>query len=103
MSPAALTVVADNALPLDAAAAVAVQPPEPLADRVKRLQAEARMVARDHILALEEALASAARLASEIASGGDAYPVGAREVARQMILDCEGRAQTLDAILKRVR
>ena len=68
---------------------------------MKRLQAEARQVARDHILALEQALASAARLAAEIAAGGEAYPVGAREVARQMILDCQGRAATLDAILKR--
>ena len=40
---------------------------------------------------------------AEIADGGEAYPVGARQMARQLIAECEGRAQTLDAILMRTR
>ena len=97
MSPAALTVVADNALPQDDA------PPreESLSIRVRRLQTEARTIAREHVQALEDALHDLARLAAEIAEGGEAYPVGARQLASQMIGDCQGRASTLDAILAR--
>lgn len=97
MSPAALTVVSDIAQtktrdPVSA---------EPIADRVRRLQAEAREIAREHVTALEQALVAVSRLAGEIADGGEAYPVGAREVARQLIDECQGRAGTLDAILAR--
>lgn len=75
--------------------------PESMSDRVRRLQSEARDLARDHVSALEQALVGVARLASEIAEGGEAYPVGARQIARQLIAECDGRAQTLDAILAR--
>lgn len=77
------------------------QPLEPLCERVRRLQTEAREIAREHVTALEMALIGVARLAHEIAEGGEAYPVGARELSRQLIADCEGRAQTLEAILTR--
>jgi hypothetical protein len=76
---------------------------EPLSDRIRRLQAEARSMAREHVAALEQALVGVSRLAAEIADGGEAYPVGARQMARQLIAECEGRAQTLDAILVRTK
>lgn len=106
MSPAALTVVSDKSKPktrdavfLDDAPAPA--PAEGMSERVRRLQAEARSIAREHVAALEQALVAVSRLAGEIADGGEAYPVGAREVARQLIDECQGRAGTLDAILVR--
>lgn len=89
---AALTIVSDTTLGA-----------EPLSQRIQRLQAEARDMAREHVLALEQALVGVSRLAVEIADGGEAYPVGARQVARQLIAECEGRAATLDAILVRTR
>jgi hypothetical protein len=55
-----------------------------IADRVRFLQAEARAIASDHIAAFEQALEEAVALAKEIQSGGDAYPVGAREIARRL-------------------
>lgn len=97
MSAASLTVVSGKS-----AAAAPDQLAEPLCERVRRLQAEAREVAREHVTALEMALVGVARLANEIADGGEAYPVGARELARQLIADAEGRAATLEAILGRV-
>lgn len=93
MTAAALSVVSGTDL--------SGHPPEPLSERVRRLQAEAREMAREHVTALELALIGVARLAGEIADGGEAYPVGARELSRQLIADCEGRAQTLEAILSR--
>ncbi|ATQ41491.1 hypothetical protein [Caulobacter mirabilis] len=96
MSPANLTIVSDNA-----STALTPVATEALRDRVKRLQNEARGIAREHVMALEHALVAVTQLAAEIADGGDAYPVGAREVARQLVGECAGRASTLDAILSR--
>lgn len=88
---------------MTAALTLVTESTEPLSDRIRRLQAEARGMAREHVASLEQALVSVARLATEIADGGEAYPVGARQMARQLIAECEGRAQTLDAILMRTR
>jgi len=96
MTAPALTVVADNVLPLCEAPRE-----EAISVKVRRLQAEARAMAREHVAALEEGLLALARLADEIAEGGEAYPVGARQMASQLIADCQGRAATLDAILVR--
>jgi hypothetical protein len=72
-----------------------------ISERVRRLQAEARSLARDHIAALQEALFEVERLSAEIADGGEAYPPGVRDIARRLAEECEGRVQTLDAISKR--
>ncbi len=93
MSPAALSVVADNA-------------PAPLktptvAERVRLLQAEARALAKDHVHVLSSAVCELERLATEIAEGGEAYPPGVRDLARRLAENLDGRAQTLDAIIAR--
>ena len=93
MSPS-LAVVADNtALPVEA---------ETLSARIQRLQRETRVMAVEHIKALEAAIDEVARLAAEVADGGEAYPVGARELSRQMLGDYQGRRRALDAIVGRV-
>lgn len=101
MSPANLTIVSDNASGATTALTPVATNTEALRDRVQRLQNEARGIAREHVLALEHALVAVTQLAAEIADGGDAYPVGARELARQLVGECAGRASTLDAILSR--
>jgi len=63
--------------------------PETTAERVKRLQVEA----------LEEVLLKAADMAREIADGGDAYPVGARELAHRLVQDLPAKAETMKAII----
>lgn len=78
-----------------------MKPPETTADRVKRLQREARALALEEVEALERALMEAARLAKEIAEGGDAYPVGAREIASRLAEDLPSKAETIKAIVSR--
>ncbi|MDP3175558.1 hypothetical protein [Phenylobacterium sp.] len=92
MSPT-LAVVSDNAARDPRA--------ETLSERIRRLQAEARNLAREHIMALQAALVAVERLSGEIAEGGEAYPPGVRDIARRLIEDCEARVQTLEAITKR--
>jgi hypothetical protein len=75
--------------------------PETMAQRVKRLQAEAKSLAKDHVLALAAALNEASVLAYEIAEGGDAYPTGVREMSRRLIEETGARAQALESLVKR--
>lgn len=58
-------------------------PSDTLADRMERLRRDAEAVAGEHTDALVEALASAAELAEQVATGGEAYHVGVREIARR--------------------
>ncbi len=94
MSPS-LAVVADNDLKAPPAKA------ETVAERVRRLQAEARQLAKDHVKSLSAAMIDLEQLAAEIADGGDAYAPGIREVARQLVDDLDSRVQTLEAIASR--
>ncbi|MBA3051016.1 MAG: hypothetical protein KKE42_09255 [Alphaproteobacteria bacterium] len=75
--------------------------PATTADRVKRLQLEARALAVEQIEALEKLLLQASAMAREIADGGEAYPVGARELAGRLASDLPARAQTLKAVASR--
>ena len=80
--------------------AIAVRP-QHLADRVREMQAQARALATEHVDQFRLALEEVARLAGEIADGGDAYPVGARELGRQLAHDAQGHAWTLQALAER--
>lgn len=75
--------------------------PETTAERVKRLQLEAQMLAREQIETLEKQLQAVAVQAEEIARGGDAYPVGARELCRGLVEEMQSKALTLKAISAR--
>lgn len=92
MSPP-LSVVADNDLKSART--------ETVAERVRRLQAEAKQLAKDHVHALSAAIMNAEAIAAEIADGGDAYPPGIRDLARRFVEDAEARVQTLEAISAR--
>lgn len=94
MSPS-LSVVADNDLK------TVVPKTETVAQRVQRLQAEARQLAKDHVRSLTTAMIQVEQLAAEIAEGGDAYAPGIRDIARRLVEDLEARVQTLDAISAR--
>jgi len=94
MSPS-LSVVADNDLK------TILPKAETVAQRVQRLQAEAKQLAKDHVKALTSAMASLEELAAEIAEGGDAYAPGVRDVARRLAEDLDSRVQTLEAIAAR--
>jgi hypothetical protein len=75
--------------------------PETTAQRVKRLQAEARMLAREEIERLDRGMMEMAVLAAEIAAGGEAYPAGVREMASRIAADLPQKAQGLRSIVSR--
>jgi hypothetical protein len=75
--------------------------PETTAERVRRLQAEARALAVEEIERLERLLREAGEAAKAIAAGGDAYPVGARELGSRLAEDLPAKAETLRAIALR--
>ena len=76
--------------------------PESASQKIKRLQAEAKSLAREHVALLSTQLTEVSRLAGEIADGGDLYPVGARELARRLVEDASKQSLTLSAIIDRV-
>ncbi|MFN7128140.1 MAG: hypothetical protein ACK4OJ_03665 [Brevundimonas sp.] len=76
--------------------------PETTGERVKRLQLEAHALALEEIEQLEKLLTQAADKARDIASGGDAYPVGVREIAARLASDLPPRAETIRTIVGRV-
>jgi hypothetical protein len=94
MSPS-LSVVADNDLKSSSPKT------ETVAERVRRLQAEARLLAKDHIRALSTQMVAVEQIAAEIAEGGEVYPPGVRELASRLVEDIEARVQTLEAIVSR--
>jgi hypothetical protein len=72
-----------------------------LSERVRRLQAEAKQLAREHIGVFAASLAQTQHIAEEIALGGEAYPAGVRDIARRLAEESHAKAQTLEAILAR--
>jgi hypothetical protein len=75
--------------------------PETTAERVKRLQAEAHALALEEVEAMNLLLSQAAQKAKEIAAGGEAYPVGARELASRLATELPQKVETLRMILTR--
>jgi hypothetical protein len=75
--------------------------PDSPADRIRRLQSEARNLAREHIELLAATLGEVSRLAGEIAEGGDVYPVGIRELSRRLTEEAGKQALTVTAIIDR--
>jgi hypothetical protein len=76
--------------------------PDTVADRVKRLQEEAKLLAREEVEAFENQIIATAATAQSIATGGDAYPVGVRAMAEQLAEELMLRVQSLKAIMERV-
>ena len=76
--------------------------PETTAARIRRLQLEARLLAREQVEALGRDLAALADRAAEIAEGGDAYPAGVRELAARLGSDLPEKAKSMVALLDRL-
>lgn len=75
--------------------------PETTAERVRRLQVEAKMLAREQIEGLEREMLRLAELANEIAKGGDAYPVGIREQSSRLAEELQAKALNMQALMER--
>jgi hypothetical protein len=81
--------------------AAALKFTDSLSDRVRRLRAEAQSNARSHVNDFVRALAELEALAADIAVGGEAYPVGIRESARQLSPELEGVRLNVTSLLGR--
>ena len=90
----ALSVVTTNGV-------VTTRPDNTISQRVRMLQAEARGLANEHVLALRAALETVEALSADIAIGGEAYPVGVRDIARRLAEDIGAKAQTLELLSAR--
>ena len=71
------------------------------AERIRRLQWEARVLAAEQVETLAADLEALATRALEIAEGGEAYPPGTRELASRIAEDLPERAKTLLTIQHR--
>ena len=69
--------------------------------RMRQLQYEARALGREQVEGLARDLGALATRAAEIAAGGDAYPVGARELAGRLADDLPGKVQLLLTLARR--
>ncbi|MDR3511708.1 MAG: hypothetical protein P4L73_08745 [Caulobacteraceae bacterium] len=74
---------------------------ETVAQRIRRLQQEARMLAREQVEALAHDFNVLAERAAEIADGGEAYPAGVRDLASRMATDVPQKVQALLSIMNR--
>ena len=75
--------------------------PETRAERVRRMQANAKALAREQVQAMTEAMLEVARMAEEVATGGDAYPVGVRELSSRIRNELEVQARSIEVLLRR--
>jgi hypothetical protein len=78
------------------------QVPETGFQRVRRLQTEARLLAREEVEILCREMTALAARAAEIAVGGDAFPVGVREMASRLAADLPEKAQGMQMIAERM-
>lgn len=76
-------------------------PRETRTQKVRRLQAEAKALAREQLTDFESLLEAASRMALEIAEGGDVYSVGAREICRRMADELPRTIQTLQVVTRK--
>lgn len=75
--------------------------PESLGERVVRLQQEAKTLAREQVETFQRELRHAAELGRQIADGGDAYPVGLRELSSRLSDDLFERARQFEPLIER--
>ncbi len=75
--------------------------PETRAERIRRMQSNAKALAREQVEAMTEAMMQIAQMAEEISTGGEAYPVGIRELASRLKADLEGQAKSIGTLLAR--
>jgi hypothetical protein len=76
-------------------------PSETTAQRIQRLQHEARLLAREQVEQLARDVQALAARAADIAEGGEAYPAGVREMASRIAVDLPYKAQGLTILMGR--
>lgn len=95
------TAVAHKPVYLDDVPTTTTMLRETRTQRVRRLQEEARALAREQIAEFEVLLDATAKAAMEIADGGEVYSIGAREICRRLADELPRTLQTLQVISKK--
>ena len=75
--------------------------PERAFERIRRLQDEARQLAKSEIEDLCQDLEALGARCAEVASGGEAYPAGVRELAHRLASDLSDRAHSMMVLAER--
>ncbi len=76
---------------------------ETLAQRMERVRAEAAEIAQAHTNEFQRIITEALRYADDIASGGEAYHVGVREIARSLGMDLRDSMLALEVLRGRTQ
>jgi hypothetical protein len=69
--------------------------------RAQELLDQAKAAASEHIAALDQALAQVGTIANEIASGGEIYPDGVRDLCRRLNEEVSLRSKTMAVIIRK--
>ncbi len=69
--------------------------------RVRRMQHETHLLAQEQVGILARDLDAMAERLSEVAEGGDAYPVGVRELCSRLADELASQAQSMLSIMER--
>ena len=75
--------------------------PETRAERIRRMQMNARSLAREHAEDLVQQMEAVGRVAAEISTGGDAYPAGVREACRRLSADMDAQVKAIGLLMNR--
>jgi hypothetical protein len=78
------------------------RPSETGAQRLRRLQLEARALAREQVEAVAHDFDALVQNLSEIADGGEAFPPGVRDLAARIAADLPMKAQLLTTLMGRL-
>lgn len=75
--------------------------PESVPERARRLMQEAQVLACEEVEMLRQSLADSMQRAEAIRDGGEIFPIGVREQARQLADNLPNVMQTLQALSER--
>jgi len=75
--------------------------PKGTADRVRELQQQARLLAREQVEEFQAAMVQLGAMAKALAEAGDVVPIGVREMAARLATDLPNRAQQMQPLVER--
>lgn len=73
-----------------------------ISSRIKSLQEQAKSLAKEHIRDFVTLIEELEAMATDISDGGDAYPAGIRDIARQMAERAEGDRKNIESLSARL-
>jgi len=75
--------------------------PKGTAERVRELQQQARLLAREQVEEFQTALVQLGAMAKAVAEAGEVIPAGVRDIAGRLATDLPDRAQQIQPLAER--